>query len=217
MNVPAASHMGGAWELQINSVRNVLSSLLLKHGEQLNDESLRTFLHESAAVVNSRPLSVDNLNDPLSVTPLTPNQLLTMKTKIILPPPGNFQKASMYSRKHWQRTQYLVNEFWARWRAEFLQNLQVRSKWLKPKRNLAVGDIVLLKDDNQSRNVWQLARVTETYASEDGLVRKVKIAMTVSDLKANDKRKGESTYLERPIHILILLPPRKSQSRSHNI
>ena len=60
MNVPAASHMGGAWERQIRSVRNVLSSLLLKHGEQLDDESL-TFLHESAAVVNSRPLSVDNL------------------------------------------------------------------------------------------------------------------------------------------------------------
>ena len=69
MNFPAASHMGGAWERQIRSVRNVLSSLLLKHGEQLNDESLRTFLHESAAVVNSRPLSVDNVNDPLSVTP----------------------------------------------------------------------------------------------------------------------------------------------------
>ena len=205
MNVPAASHMGGAWERQIRSVQNVLSSLLLKHSEQLNDESLRTFLHESAAVVNSRPISVDNLNDPLSVTPLTPNQLLTMKTKIILPPLGNFQKASMYSRKHWQRTQYLVNEFWARWRAEFLQNLQVRSKWLKPKRNLAVGDIVLLKDENQSRNVWQLARVTETYGSEDGLVRKVKIALTVSDLDANGKRKGEFTYLERPIHKLILL------------
>ena len=99
MNVPAASHIGGSWERQIRSIRNVLSSLLLKHGEQLNDESLRTFLYESAAVVNSRPLSVDSINDPLSVTPLTPNQLLTMKTKIILPPPGNFQKTSLYCRK----------------------------------------------------------------------------------------------------------------------
>ena len=205
MNVPAASHMGGSWERQIRSIRNVLSSLLLKHGEQLNDESLRTFLYESAAVVNSRPLSVDSINDPLSLTPLTPNQLLTMKTKIILPPPGNFQKTSLYCRKHWRRTQYLMNEFWTRWRGEFLQNLQARSKWLSPKRNLAVGDLVLLKDDNQSRNLWQIARVTETYASEDGLVRKVKIALPVSDLDDAGKRKGDYTYLERPIHKLVLL------------
>ncbi|MCG7865422.1 MAG: hypothetical protein JAY74_03510 [Candidatus Thiodiazotropha taylori] len=205
MNVPAASHMGGAWERQIRSIRNVLCSLLLNHGEQLNDESLRTFLYESAAIVNSRPLSVDNINDPLSITPLTPNQLLTMKTKIILPPPGNFQKTSLYCRKYWRRTQYLVNEFWMRWRDEFLQNLQARRKWVSPKRNLAVGDIVLLKDDNQSRNLWQLARVTETFASDDGLIRKVKIVMAVSDLDKAGKRKGELTYLERPIHKLVLL------------
>ena len=99
----------------------------------------------------------------------------------------------------------MVNEFWARWRTEYIQNLQVRSKWLSPKRNLAVGDIVLLKDDNRSRNLWQLARVTETYASEDGLVRKVKIAMAVSDLDNKGRRKGELSYLERPVHKLVLL------------
>lgn len=205
MNVPAASHMGGVWERQIRSVRNVMSSLLLKHGQQLDDESLRTFLHESAAIVNSRPLSVDNLNDPMSVSPLTPNQLLTMKTKVILPPPGNFQSSSLYSRKRWRRTQYLVNEFWIRWRSEFLQNLQARNKWQSPKRNLTVGDIVIMKDDNQPRNRWQLARVYEAYLDSDGLVRKVKIAMADGDLDSRGKRSGSLTYLERPIHKLILL------------
>ena len=59
MNVPSASHMGGVWERQIRSVRNVLITLLHKHGQQLDDESLRTFLIESAAIVNSRPLTVE--------------------------------------------------------------------------------------------------------------------------------------------------------------
>ena len=63
MNVPSASHMGGIWECQIRSVRNVLSSLLFHHGLQLDDESLRTFMCETAAIVNSRPLSVQDLND----------------------------------------------------------------------------------------------------------------------------------------------------------
>lgn len=141
----------------------------------------------------------------MSVSPLTPNQLLTMKTKVILPPPGNFQSSSLYSRKRWRRTQYLVNEFWIRWRSEFLQNLQARNKWQSPKRNLTVGDIVIMKDDNQPRNRWQLARVCEAYLDSDGLVRKVKIAMADGDLDSRGKRNGSLTYLERPIHKLILL------------
>ena len=106
--------MGGVWGRQIRSVRNVLVTLLRKHGQQLDDESLRTFLIDSAAIVNSRSLTVENINDPLSATPLTPNHLLTQKSKVILPPPGYFQITCRYSRKHWRRTQYLVNEFWVR-------------------------------------------------------------------------------------------------------
>ncbi|CAG2223319.1 unnamed protein product [Mytilus edulis] len=36
MNVPSASHMGGVWERQIRSVRNVLASLMHQSGTQLN-------------------------------------------------------------------------------------------------------------------------------------------------------------------------------------
>ncbi|XP_022784654.1 uncharacterized protein LOC111325167 [Stylophora pistillata] len=73
MNVPAASHMGGAWERQIRSVRNVLSSLLQDNGKRLDDESLRTLMCEAEAIVNSRPLTVNQLADPDSTSPLTPN------------------------------------------------------------------------------------------------------------------------------------------------
>lgn len=88
MNVPSASHMGGVWERQIRSVRNVLSSLMEHCGSHLDDEMLRTFMCKAAAIVNSRPLTVANIHDPNSLEPLTPNHLLTMKSKIILPPPG---------------------------------------------------------------------------------------------------------------------------------
>ena len=40
LNVPYASHMGGIWERQIRSVRGVLSALLEKNGQQMNDEAL---------------------------------------------------------------------------------------------------------------------------------------------------------------------------------
>lgn len=85
-NVPNASHMGGVWERQIRSIRNVLSSLLFHHGCHLDDESLHTFMCEAAAIINSRPLSIQNTNDPMSLEPLTPNHLLTMRSQIIPPP-----------------------------------------------------------------------------------------------------------------------------------
>lgn len=53
MKVPSASHMGGVWERQIRSVRNVLSSLMEHCGSHLDDEMLRTFMCEAAAIVNS--------------------------------------------------------------------------------------------------------------------------------------------------------------------
>ena len=102
MNVPHASHMGGVWERQIKTVRSVLTGHLENHGNQLDDESLRTLMIEAEAIVNSRPLTTDDLTDPDSLDVLTPNHLLTMKSSVILAPPGNFQGADVYSKKRWR-------------------------------------------------------------------------------------------------------------------
>ena len=105
-NAPTASHMGGVWERQIRTVRSVLSALLEKNGRQLNDEALRTFMCEAEAVMNSRPLTTDSTTSPVSLEALTPNHLLTMKTRVVLPPPRVFQAADHYSRKQWRRVQH---------------------------------------------------------------------------------------------------------------
>ena len=172
MNVPHASHMGGVWERQIRTVRNVLTVLLDNHGTIVDDESLRTFMVEAEAIVNSRPLTTEN---PDHLEHLTLNHLLTMRSKVILPPPGNFQGADTYSRKRWRRVEYLVNEFWYRWRNEFIQSLQVRQKWMRRRKNLKIGDVVIVKDIDTPRNRWKLARIVETYPENDGLVRKVNL------------------------------------------
>ena len=89
-NVPHSSHMSGAWERQIRTVRNALEPLLLHSGSQLNDEDFRTFLTEVECIINSRPLSIENICDPTYFEPLTPNHLLTIKPKLLLPPPRRF-------------------------------------------------------------------------------------------------------------------------------
>ena len=140
-------------------MRNVLNALLDDHGTQLDEESLGTFMCETESIVNSRPLTTDNLTSPDGMEPLTPNHLLTMKCRVLLPPPGEFQREDIYLVKRWRRVQYLVSQFWLRLRKEFLLSLQRRQKWVNPQRNMQVGDIVLIKEDNVSRNRWRTARV----------------------------------------------------------
>ena len=206
MNVPSASHMGGVWERQIRTVRNVLSAILERNGSQLNDEALTTFMCEAEAIVNSRPLTVDSINDPKSPNPLTPNHLLTMKTKVLLPPPGVFQSADMYCKRRWRRVQHLANEFWIRWRKEYMLTLQERQKWNRPRRNSKVGDIVLIRGDGEvSRNQWQLARVGEVKESADGYVRSVKLLVADGTLDNKGKRTKPASLLDHPVQKLVLL------------
>ena len=104
------------------------------------------------SILNCRPLTTENLNDPSSIEPLTPNHIVMMKSNVVLPPPSEFQRADLYSRKRWRRVQYLVNQFWLRWRKEYLQSLQTRNKWSKDQRSLSVGDVVIVTEPDVSRN-----------------------------------------------------------------
>ncbi|XP_064621743.1 uncharacterized protein LOC135484295 [Lineus longissimus] len=192
MNVPHASHMGGVWERMIRSVRSVLNGLLLKTGHQLDDELLHTLMTEVEAIVNSRPLTFIDAEDPNSPQPLCPSQLLTLKAKVVMPPPGHFVREDLYCRRRWRRVQAMANQFWQQWRTDFLPTLQERKKWVNPTRNVMINDIVLVIDEDQARCDWPLGRVIETSPGRDGLVRKVKL------------RVGKGTF-ERPIHKLVLL------------
>ncbi|XP_072172537.1 uncharacterized protein [Diadema setosum] len=208
LNVPHASHMGGVWERQIQTVRRVLEPLLKSVGCQLDDEAFRTFLTEAEAIINSRPLTTTNLNDPGAPEPLTPNHILLMKSKVALPPPGIFQREDVYSRKWWRRVQYAANEFWTRWKKEYLQSLQSRQKWIHPGRNLAVGDVVISKEtEDEVRCRWPLARVTAVYPSKDGFVRKVRILMADKLLDSEGKRQRPPSEYDRPVNKLVLLLP----------
>lgn len=97
-----------------------------QNGQQMNDDALRTFMREEEAVVNSRRLTTESITSPGSAEALTPNHLLTLKTRVLLPPPGAFKSADFYSKKWWRLVQHLTNDFWCRWRREFLLSLRER-------------------------------------------------------------------------------------------
>ena len=197
-NPPHASHFGGVWERQIGTIRRVLNAMLLElGGSQLTHELLVTLMAEVTAIVNARPITTvpSDTDEP---QPLSPAMLLSMKARPLGPPHGKFVAADLYSRRRWRRVQYLADQFWVRWRREYVQSLQKRSKWNKPRRNLNTGDVVLVKDEDAHRNDWPLGRITEAIKSQDGEVRKAHV-----ELLREGKKK---TYL-RPIKELVLLVP----------
>ena len=53
--------------------------------------------------------------------------------------------------------------------------LQSRPKWFKSKRNVRIGDLVLLAEDKLVRNRWPMGRVVEVFTGEDGGVRSAEV------------------------------------------
>ena len=95
LNPPNTSHMGGAWERLVSSVKRALKVVL---GTQVvSDEMLSSALCEVEHIINSRPLTYVS-SDTTDFRALTPNHLLIGDSAPHLPP-GVFSPADLCSRK----------------------------------------------------------------------------------------------------------------------
>ena len=167
-NPPAASHQGGVWERLIRSIRRILHSMV---GERLVDEeTLRTFLTEVEKILNDRPITPVS-DDPKDLEALTPNHILLLRRNPSSSP-DLFDELDRFKAR-WKHVHLLANEFWQRWTREYLPTLQERQKWLQPKPNFKVGDLVLLADKNLSRGQWPKGLVEQTFPDSEGMVRQV--------------------------------------------
>ncbi|XP_011487025.2 uncharacterized protein LOC105356652 [Oryzias latipes] len=194
-NPPHASHMGGSWERMIGIARRILDAMLLQSKVQLTHDVLCTLMAEVSAIINARPL-FPVLSDPDNPFILSPSMLLTQKS-CLSPPPGDFLDKDLYT-KQWRQVQALANQFWSRWKREYLPLLQQRHKWTLPCRNLQVGDLVLLKDKQVPRNSWPMARVSATFPGKDSRVRKIEVTV-------NDKS-CKKTFMRPVTEVVLLLP-----------
>ena len=188
----------GVRECQIGTIRCILDPMLLEtRAQKLTHKLLATLMSEVTAIVNSRPITaiLSDTDEPL---PLTPSMLLTQKTRPLGPLPGMFVSQDVYARRRWRKVQYLADQFWTRWRREYIQNLQLKTKWNWEHRNLSVGDIVMMKDEQAHRNNWPLGRVVHASRSEDGKAGKATTLI---------RRDGQKKTYEQPISMLVLLVP----------
>ena len=68
----------------------------------MTEESLQTLVVKVKATVNSRTMTTEVMNDVTNLAPLRPIKLITMKSRVVMPLPGNFTITDKNSRKQWR-------------------------------------------------------------------------------------------------------------------
>ena len=163
---------------------------LKTHGSNLTEESLQTLVVEVKVKVCCNcqlKTTYSRGNDATSLAALSPINLLTMKSRVVMPSPGNFTTPDRYSRKQWRRVQHVANKFWDRWRKEALLALQNREKWNNQKWKLSGWDIALLRQETD-RNQKPMARIVNAYSDGKGNVHSVRLLLSASDKSDNSTR-----------------------------
>ena len=188
-----APNFGGICEAAVRSMKLTLRKVVGTHA--LRREELQMLLLEAASMLNSRPLATIYSVDG-GVKRFTPAHFLVGSMPKVLPLDPDRDSKTSFGRQ-WALMEKLYQDLWARWRTEYLQNLQKHVKW-KEKNNLRIGDVVLMTDSDMGVKAWPMGQITKVYPGSDGLVR-------AADVYANAK-----TYT-RPIRKLVLLVPEDSR------
>jgi Family of unknown function (DUF5641) len=114
---------------------------------RLTFEELTTVTAQIEAILNSRPLTPES-NNPENFSALTPGHFLTGAPLTAVTEPCIIDlNTNRLSR--WQILQQMAQTFWKRWSNEYLTRLQQRPKWMTGERKISIGDMVVIKDENQ--------------------------------------------------------------------
>ncbi|XP_055622863.1 uncharacterized protein LOC129766365 [Toxorhynchites rutilus septentrionalis] len=108
-------------------------------------------------------------------------------------PEENIEAVPSNRLNKWQLIQKRLQDFWKRWRRDYLAQLQGRMKRWKPPVYIAVGKLVIIQDDNQPPMRWKMGRIVEVHPGDDGVVRVVTL-------------KTSSGIMKRPVEKLCMLP-----------
>ena len=136
--------MSGVWERLVQSAKKHLKDIV---GDRLLSEfALQTLFTEVELIMNNRPI-VAASDDPADLEAFTRNHFL-LQRKVSGLPSGFFVREGHLGRKQWRKVQYLTDAFWKRWIGEYLPSVTEREKWLKDQRNIRVGDLVVILEEN---------------------------------------------------------------------
>lgn len=186
---PVSPHHGGLWEAAVKSTKHHLRRVI--GTQQLTFEELATLLANVEACLNSRPLTAlsDDSSDAVALTPAH----FLVGEPLVMPLMRDYSQTPLNHLSRWKMLQRMAQDFWRRWRVEYLDSLAVRTKWQRRRANLRQGDIVVIRDDLHPPATWSLGKIVKTHPGQDGLVRTADVL-------------SRGRIYQRPITKLCLLP-----------
>lgn len=209
--------MGGFYERLVGSCKMALRKSIGK--KCLTMIQLQTFLTETEAVLNSRPLVYigEELNDGTTITPvhfLSPNTKtgtpqLGTEEEIVDPDYQENITSKDILLNTWKKGQNILESFWKTWRNDYLLNLRERSQInLKARRIKSydepnVGSVVQIKED-LPRGSWKIAKITELIPNSDGNIRAARILLPNKNI------------ITRPLNLLYPLECNNEETETKN-
>ena len=174
LTCPKSPHRSGAIERMVKLIKPALIKTL--GNAFVHEDDFRVILARTERAINSRPYCSlsSSVHDR---TPLSPLNFITGDVHSELPSPLVHQADVTISKKEdviarWNRRQQILDDFWERWRSEYVSALVSRDKWYRQSRPLKVGELVLLHVDGKRQQNYPLAKVVEAIPSKkDNLVR----------------------------------------------
>lgn len=186
-------HRNGAAEAAVRTVKQALHNLggngVFTWGE------IQTFLYMASNLANERPIDARTQSREDCIEYISPNLLLLRRAG----PRGDPQTFDFegHSYKRLRAIQTEVDRFWRKWSQLAGPKLFVRTKWHTAHRNVAIGDVVSLADQNALRGHFRLARVVGVDTDKKGIARNVHVrtfpSYPVSTVKPTQKEK-------KPLH-----------------
>ncbi|GFX16484.1 integrase catalytic domain-containing protein [Trichonephila clavipes] len=163
---PRSPNFGGLWEAGVKSFKHHLYRTLVN--SKITFEEFETIIIQIEGILNSRPLVPlsGNINE---YEVLTPGHFIIGRPISAIPEPAILD-ISDNRLSRWQYTPKCVQTVWKRWKNDYLNHLQQRNKWQFEKNNVAVGCLVLLKENDLPPCKCTMARILEVIYGTDGKI-----------------------------------------------
>ena len=167
----------------------------------LTYDELQTIVVEIEGLINARPLTYV-YDDVESVSfPLSPSHLVYGRRVTTMPNSEHFEIQSTYQSltRKVRHHRNLLQRFSNQWKSEYLLALREQSSTnSRGNRNpeIAVGDIVIIRNEQTKRIFWKMAKVEQLLQGDDGATRAAQVRVLRGD-------SGRSQLLRRSIRQLI--------------
>ena len=197
-----APWQNGCSEALIKSIKRALQISI--GDSKFTFGEMQTILFEVANLLNERPIGIKPGVDIELGSYLCPNDLLLGRTSVKAPSVISVSDKGFKSRLEFMER--IANSFWKKWQRDYFPTLIIRPKWHVDKRNVCIGDIVIVQDANSIRGQWRLAEVVSIESSRDDKVRDV--TLRYKQQKHGIKYKGQANaYIKRSVHRIVVLIP----------